>query len=302
MLCCQPSLRLATRQCNGSDLLWKTDERYDLCCGSFCNDQRSISESAYNKCCSCQSKTTWAGSERKLEVEYFSVTGQVFAIAENAFDNSDVYKIEQTNGYMTNFPNNLCNWDHASHWSNTYDASLVNMTTYWPNIVIINLRGNKIRHLPDINCLRNLDTIDLSFNALTSIRNDSINLLTKLRNLDLSYNSIKNINPYVLSQPTLSILNVNLNNNKLEQLDVTNCFPLKPFCKISFNSNTINSFVNQDNFTLNSSMQYGPGMVGLQDTNLQQWPDLVDLLNLDSLTQLGQLVQFGFDLRGIELK
>jgi len=49
-------------------------------------------------------------------------------------------------------------------------------------------------------------------------------------------------------------------------------------------------------------MQYGPGTVGLQETNLQQWPDLVDLLNLDSLTQFVQLVQFGFDLRGIKLK
>ena len=303
MLCCQPSLRLATRQCYGSDLLWKTDERDDLCCEYYCYKKTGETTSEkYNKCCACHSKTTWTEMERKLEVEYFSVTGKVFVIAENVFDDSDVYKIEQTNGYMSDIPSNLCNWDHASNWPDIYDAGLFNMTPYWSNIVIINLRENKIRHLPDINCLRNLDTIDLSFNALTSIRNNSINLLTKLRNLDLSYNSIKDIDPYVLSQPTLSILNANLNNNKVEQLDVTNCYSMKPFCKISFNSNTINIFVNNDNFTLNSSMQYGTGLVGLQNTSLQQWPDLVDLLNLDSLAQYGQLMKFTFDLRGIKLK
>ena len=300
MLCWRQGSMLATRQCNNGAL--PTDERDDLCCGSKCNDQLSVSESEYNKCCTCNSYTTLAGTERKLEIEYFSVTGQVFVIAENAFDNSDVYKIEQTNGYMTDIPSNLCNWDHYSNWLDIYDSDLFNMTMFWSNIVNINLKRNKIRHLPDINCLRNLDTIDLSFNALTLLRNNSINLLTKLRNLDLSFNSIKDMDPYVLSQPTLSILNANLNNNNIEHLDVTNCFSLKPFCYINYNSNTINSFVNQDNFTLNSSMQYGPGMVGLQDTNLQQWPDLVDLLNLDSLTQLGQLIQFGFDLRGIKLK
>jgi len=233
MLCWQPGSTLATRQCNNGDLPWKTDKRDDLCCGSFCYNQLFVSESAYYKCCSCHSKTTWAETEKKLEVEYFSLSGQVFVIAENAFDDSDVYKIEQTNGHMTDFPNNLCNWDHASNWLYIYDSGLFNMTIFWSNIVNVNLRGNKIRHLPDINCLRNLDTIDLSFNALTSLRNDSINVLTKLRNLDLSYNSIKDVDPYVLSQPTLSILNANLNNNKIEHLDVTNCFSLKPFCYIN---------------------------------------------------------------------
>ena len=303
MLCWQQGSTLATGQCNNGALPWKTDERDDLCCGSFCNDKTQGSESyEYNKCCTCNSYTTWAGTESKLEVEYVSVTGHAFAVGEYVFNDSDVYIIEHTNRHLIDIPSNLCNWDQGSNWLDIYDTLLVNMTRYWPNIVSINLRKNKIRHLPDINCLQNLDTIDLSFNALTSLRNDSINLLTKLRNLDLSYNSIKNIDPYVLSQPTLSILNANLNNNKVEQLDVTNCYSMKPFCEINYNSNTINIFVNQDNFTLDPNTEYGPGILRLQNNNIQQWPNLVSLLNLESMAQFGQLIKFGFDLRGIDLK
>ena len=235
-------------------------------------------------------------------MEFFAVTGLSFVIDNDSFNSNAVYAVELRNSYMTSIPSNICNWDKGSDFLEIYDNEFLNVTKYWPNIVILDLRGNNIRHLPNINCLTNLDTLFLSHNAITSLKNDSVNTLTKLRNLDLADNSIMEMDSYVLSQPNLSILNVDLSNNNLEELDVTNALSLKPFCSIDYNNNKIQNFVNPSGFALDPNKHYGPGMVTLRKNDIEQWPDFVTLLHLKDLTQMGQLIEFGFDLTGIKLK
>jgi len=237
-----------------------------------------------------------------LPVEFFSVTGLSFVIDSNPFNQNAVYAVELTNSYMTFIPSNLCNWDKGSDFLDIYNNEFLNVTKYWPNIVKLDFTGNNIRHIPDINCLINLDTLNVSNNAITSLKNDSFNTLTKLRNLELSGNSIKEMDPYVLSGPKLSILNAGLRNNELEELDVTNAWSLKPFCSFDFINNKIQNFVNPSDFALDPNTHYGPGEVRLRNNSIEQWPDFVSLLHLRDLTQMGQLVEFGFDLVGIKLK
>jgi len=304
--CWQLPPTLATNQCESGGSPWKTDEREDLCCRSGCDDQHQAdtTDHEYDRCCTCNTYTTWENKVQPLHIEFFSVTGLCFVIDKDIFNPNAVYGVELTESSLTFIPSNLCNWDKHSDFLNIYgnDLDLVNITKYWPNIVKLDFRRNNIRQVPDINCLTNLDTLYLANNAITSLKNDSFNTLTKLRILDLADNSIKEMDSYVLSQPKLSILNVDLSNNKLEQLDVTNAISLNPFCSIGFNFNKIQTFVNPSGFTLDPNKHYGPGLVHLSNNDIEQWPDLVSLLHLRDLTQMGQLVKIAFGVSGIKLK
>ncbi|XP_052791878.1 protein slit-like [Mya arenaria] len=108
--------------------------------------------------------------------------------------------------------------------------------------------------------------------------------------------------PYFLSQPTQSIFFADISNNQLPVLDVSNLMSLFPFCSIDYTSNVIEHLVNELDFTLDPEKHYGPGFVHLNENAFEQFPDFADLLNLESLQQLGQLISFGFDLRGLDLK
>ena len=302
--CWQLPPTLATNSCGPGGSPWKAGERDDLCCRSGCDVKHTSDQTdhEYDKCCTCDSYTTWENKAQPLHLEFFSVTGLSLVIDQDQFDQNAVYVVELRNSYMTSIPSNVCNWDKSSDFLDIYDNDLVNMTKYWQNVVRLDFLWNNIRQLPDINCLTNLDTLYLAHNAITSLKNDSFNTLTKLRKLDIAHNSIKEMDSYVISQPTLSILNVDLGNNKLEQLDVTNAMSLKPFCSIDYSLNKIQNFVNPSGFTLDPTKHYGPGFVHLRNNSIEQWPDFVSLLHLKDLTQMGQLIEFGFDLVGIKLK
>jgi hypothetical protein len=288
---------------------WSTDPRKDIRCHSSCNSQYLQTlpdeerQKNYDKCCTCQSCAVWEGHEIELFIEFVSVFGRSLVVAIQAPSENDVYKIEQKNSIMTEIPSNLCNWDKESGLKARYPNDFSIMQAYMERIVKMNFRDNKISKLPDIRCVVKLDELNLKNNKLTFISNSSFTNMDHLRTVDLSGNLIQNMDPNIFTSKNLiSLFRLDLCNNQLSNLDISNMISLYPFCHIDFSKNQITELVNTANFSMNLSFTYGPGFVSLTGNKISKFPDFVQLLKLDDITQLGHLIGFGFDFTDIPLK
>ncbi|XP_045173856.2 uncharacterized protein LOC123535311 isoform X2 [Mercenaria mercenaria] len=257
--------------------------------------------SSYEECCTCRNCMNWEGSEIDLFIEYVSVLGRSLVLSEHAPSQDEVYQIEHKDSEMTEIPSNLCNSDNDTNLMESYQELFENMTQFWGNIIKLNFESNKIRQLPDLNCLHRLDELNLKNNKLIHISNTSIFYLSSLRRVDFSGNYIQKLDPKILTSPHLSLFIANFSKNEMTQLDFSNAMSLYPFCHISYESNKITEITNELSFKLNLNKTYGPGFVSIENNLISTFPDLKELLFLDDLAQLGKLISFGFDFRGIPL-
>lgn len=94
----------------------------------------------------------------------------------------------------------------------------------YPDLVTVNLSDNNIQNLPNISCLSNMDTLDLSNNSIENINSSTFSKLTFLRYLDLSNNLISCIEPESFNYRPGSLMHIKLKRNRLKSFDITNIF------------------------------------------------------------------------------
>ncbi|XP_060568816.1 uncharacterized protein LOC132727384 [Ruditapes philippinarum] len=272
-----------------------SDNRDDLYCDNEC-----FEESAEKNCCSCNSCTSWMGEEIDLYIEELSITGKNIVLSNNQSVESNVYKIYRSQSEMKEFPVNLCKDVNDTNLGALF-TSFSNISVYRDRIVLINLEYNDIEVLADISCLYKLDELNLRYNSISYLSNMSFVNLSHLRSLRLEGNKLTVLEPNTFSSTNQHLLYVDISGNQLKTLDVSNIVPPFPFCEINVASNEITEFVNHAEFTLDTSEIYGPGFINFQDNSLQKFPDLKTLLNIDDISVLGKVWDFGFDLRGIPI-
>ncbi|KAK3085520.1 hypothetical protein FSP39_004558 [Pinctada imbricata] len=256
-------------------------ERNDIYCPVYCQDEflTVVNDLSEVDCCNCRAKALWELMQNEtfsLQIEYISRRGiaKILPLA----DKWTFLILKHNMAELRKIPINKCNF---------------------PSIVKIDLSGNSITEVGNITCLKNLDTLLLSNNNIRSISNDTFAGLTHLRKIDLSHNEIISMDHHSLSRPELGLFNVNLNNNYLEEIDVSNFVIDKSFCQIRFEENRITKLVNKGNFSLDTNVTYGQGgFVSLKNNRFETFPDF-NTLGITDLTLLGKLLHFGFDMRGL---
>ncbi|XP_060573732.1 uncharacterized protein LOC132731557 [Ruditapes philippinarum] len=256
----------------------------------------------YDTCCACRSCPVWEGTEIELFLELISVSGKSLIIYKHTPNDTDVvFKLQHTNGGLAKMPSNLCNWDNDAILKPRYHEQFESMEKIWERMVKINFKNNKISTLTNLTCLHRLDEINMNNNKLTYISNTSFTSLTYLRRIYFSGNLITKIDPGILTAVPMNLFDVDFSNNKMKELDVSNMLSLYPFCAIGFESNEITQLVNEANFKLDTTKTYGPGFVLFNNNDLQTFPDFKELLHLDDITQLGSLLNLGFNFSNIPL-
>ena len=266
---------------------WKAPKRTraDLYCPFSCRslyhktDKFDLSGYTDVNCCNCCSLPLWKFAENETSyptVEYRTRRGHAELLLH---DNQDFpYQVvEHTHGELTNIPENKCQFDR---------------------IVKMDLSGNFITEVGDINCLKMLDTINLSRNRITFISNDSFASLIYLRDIDFSFNDIRKIQVNTLSRPEIGLFQGDFNNNEMKTIDVSNFIIVKSFCNINFQYNKLIEIVNDQNLTLATNKTYGRGgFVSFRYNKFKTFPDFKKL-GVDDLTLLGKIIHYGFDFRG----
>jgi len=282
-------------------------ERDDLLCDQYCEENRNLlmdplfEYQTVDNCCTCHSCTTWRGQEVELFLEYVTVTGKTLVLSRETYNNESVYKIDHPSSELTAIPSNLCDWDNDTRLRSRFSSEFENIKQFLGQIVKIDLHSNKIRQLTDLNCMPRLDQLYLSNNRITFVSNTTFQYLSYLRDLDLSNNRITHLDPMLLYQPTLSVLYADFSFNDLAEVDVTNAITVHPFCLVDYSNNKLDIINNELDFKLNTSINYGLGIVSLADNIFKTFPDFKELFNLENLNEIGALFDGGFDFRDIQI-
>ncbi|XP_045173854.2 protein toll-like [Mercenaria mercenaria] len=254
-----------------------------------------------DECCQCHATPIWEGREEQLPMEYVSALGNAIVLHEEDVNISKVYKIEYPNEELSEIPINICNDGHYSDRTLnniiTSAHDLANITAFWPRIVRIDLSNNRLLQISDLNCLTALDTLDLSSNRIEHLSNTSFTNLTHLRVLSLHHNRIQSMDISIIAAKSMHLSHIDLSENELENLDITNFISENPFCSLDYSRNEIQELTNVLNISLNTSKHYESGVVSLQGNLFHIFPDFKELLNLNSIEQLGTVLDLGFDFR-----
>ncbi|KAK3086799.1 hypothetical protein FSP39_023622 [Pinctada imbricata] len=247
----------------------------------FCPDRCSKLTFAIDqdRCCSCDAVPEWSCdsnfTSRRLYVEYTDIKGRSIVVdQENGAH--DVIKMSHVNGYMSDFPVNLCDL---------------------PNTVEIDFSYNYIRKLCGISCLVNLDTIILKHNQITVVRQNTFLKLRHIRKVDLSYNRIALFELGTISSAGSGINHFDLSNNYLTSIDAIDIVLETPFCKTDLSDNHITEITNENEWVVKTNITYGSG--GRVDFRGNQFTKFMDFeyLGFKDLTLLGKLMGFTFDIR-----
>ncbi|XP_076071627.1 protein toll-like [Mytilus galloprovincialis] len=142
-------------------------------------------------------------------------------------------------------------------------------------IVEINFSANQIENIANIDCLHILDTLNLSFNRVSSLKNTTFRVLKYLRVLNLSYNKIQYIEPNTFNYRPGSLMKINLNRNLMESIDVTNLLIDYWFDRIDLIGNRISKFTNELSNKFNFSN--GGGTINLGHNLISEFPNLPKL-------------------------
>ncbi|KAK3599253.1 hypothetical protein CHS0354_012864 [Potamilus streckersoni] len=160
------------------------------------------------------------------------------------------------------------------------------------NITRIDFSRNRITEIGNITFLLDLSELILEENKIRHISNQTFYGLVKLRTINLSRNLIKDIDPNTISSSELNIFRLDISNNLLTEVDITNFMPEGPLCEISFDYNPIQNIVNRGGFKYNDSKQYGDGWISMKNSSLQS---LVNWTNfgLNDYTDIGKTITYG---------
>ncbi|XP_069118011.1 toll-like receptor 7 [Argopecten irradians] len=240
---------------------WRLDNMTGLYCQDSCDQDK--------KCCSCKNKRAWQLEDRieaDLHIRYTDIRGSSVVYIHSDVSDYNHTRLDYINERLRKIPSNICDF---------------------PTIVELVLDNNEIENLDGLSCLSNLDTLSLNHNNLEIIRNTTFRSLSSLRSLFLKNNKIVDIEPNSFKLCCgQSILNIDVSNNKLDSVDVTN-FVLKAFCEISYSNNTdMLDIKNELNFTLKPEEVYGSGgrinfekcsfssFFNCSDFGLDSWSDM----------------------------
>nr|XP_022294587.1 uncharacterized protein LOC111104740 [Crassostrea virginica] len=262
-----------------------TDEqnpnRTNLYCPNGCKESNHL-----NGCCLCSAVPLWELNQMKvtnLNLEYIDRRGHAVLLLPNPSEINRIptfTRITYSNGFLAFMPINLCSF---------------------PDVVAIDLSHNLLKDITGLFCLHALDTLDLSYNRITSLSNSTFSGLSVLRKIDLSHNLISEIAPYTIVQDSLEIFSVDLTYNQLVDLDLSNIIMEKSFCKLRYDHNKIEQFVNKASFKIEGNKTYADnGYVDLSYNDFKKFFNFTEL-GLTDLTLLGKLFNFAFDLRGSPL-
>ncbi|KAL4223682.1 hypothetical protein ACF0H5_017150 [Mactra antiquata] len=275
--------------CDHDSCSWKPHgpggDREDLVCHSK-NDEPH---------CLCHNCASWEGTEVDLIVEFLTILGKGVVLSEKTFNESDIYKIEQTHSELIYLPSNICNWDNESFIRGVYEDEYDNMQAFWPSVVKLDFQYNRIKRLQDINCLTKLDSINLQGNKLTYVSNHSFTSLNYLRTINFKDNRIHDIDPSTIAAPSLNLLNVDFSYNLLINVDIMNLLSLYGYCKIDFSNNNISHITNTLQQSLNTSKAYGPGVTNVRKNQIEQYPNMRNLFHLKNWIQLGLFLKIHVD-------
>ncbi|KAL4223685.1 hypothetical protein ACF0H5_017153 [Mactra antiquata] len=275
---------------------WKPDgpgkDREDLACHIGCKYEVEESD-----CCRCWNCAIWAGTEVDLFVEFVTILGKGVVLSEETYNESSIYKIEHTHSDLTDLPSNICNWDSEPFIRDLYEDEFDNMQAFWPAVVELDFQYNRIRRLQDINCLTKLDAVNLQGNKLTYVSNHSFHNLIYLRTINFTNNQIQYIDPSTIGTPTLNLINVDFSHNIMTELDIMNVLSHFGYCVLDFSHNDISHLTNKPQQSLNVSKKYGPGFTSFRNNEIVEFPNFKVLFHLEKMSQLGKLIEFGFDFR-----
>ena len=247
----------------------------------YCPKYSCTSNPQWNtdSCCSCSGLTEW---------EYYAIA--VGNLTIQTFENDTFhgavvnpnaphkyYQLLYNGRYLSEIPKNVCNFSR---------------------IVILEMVQNQIEEIPDLACLYLLDTLNVSWNNIRLLGNDTFKHNLNLRIVDLSFNLLFYIQPGFMAPRT--IVTLNLSNNYFLQYDASNAgLMFRPFCNIDLSHNRliVENITNESNITIDPSKTYGPGFVNFQYNKLQSITNLIDNLGLKNEDEIGALWDFGFDIR-----
>ncbi|KAK3102583.1 hypothetical protein FSP39_012354 [Pinctada imbricata] len=255
------------------------DNTTTLLCPDYC-----LARLENDECCFCYSVKQWeiGGAEiNELLIEYRNLNGTDVSLISNADYNSSLQSsVTHTHGMMAMLPNNICSFNE---------------------IVKIIFSNNDIATISDISCLRDIETIDLSYNKLRFISNQTFSGLGKLRNLDLSFNEISHIDPNALQGKDRAIFNINLSNLKIKNIDVSNLLFEKGFCEINYDNNKVEKISNPSGFKVVPGKTYGKGgLLSLNNCSLTQFINYTDI-GLENFSEYYKVFNYSFDTEGTEI-
>lgn len=249
---------------------WEYGNRTDLKCPKkWCEENHPT---RFVSCCVCNAKCSWEldGSLNYLRLEYTQRDGNGIVLGINVSPAA----LTHYKGMLTELPKNLCQFTA---------------------IVKLYLKHNFIASLAGISCLSNLDTLDVSYNRIRYIKNDTFTGMPMLRVLNVTHNGLEYLDPFTIANTHLKLFHVDFSYNNQKILDVSNIVPENNFCKYDFKCNQIKDFVNDGNFQINIDKIYEGGYVELIGNNFDEFFDFKEL-GLDDILVFGKILNFGFSL------
>ncbi|CAF0785744.1 unnamed protein product [Brachionus calyciflorus] len=185
-------------------------------------------------------------------------------------------RITVANSFLLNYPQNTC--------------------IYSNKLKILDLSHNNISHNltnTHFDCLINLEYLDLSYNSISIITENSFTNLTNLKELDLSYNLIQQIPTRLFYYRLPNLTFLSLKRNQIKELDVWMLF-LKSINQIDLSFNQISKFTNEIEWNINSVASYSVlanmDFIDLRFNNLTSFDD--DILRLYSICTSNDFANF----------
>ncbi|CAC5409886.1 unnamed protein product [Mytilus coruscus] len=161
------------------------------------------------------------------------------------------------------------------------------------NLVRLDLRYNELSEIGNISCLLFLDTLNLSYNRIYNIRNDTFNGLSYLRVLNVAHNGLKTLEPAAITGTDLQIFHADFSHNNLKTVEFSNMVSETDFCSIDFTSNKIKEIVNTNNFKIDLNKIYHGGSVELIGNRFSKFIDF-EKLGISEISILGKVFEYGF--------
>ncbi|CAC5386661.1 unnamed protein product [Mytilus coruscus] len=239
------------------------------CCKEKCSDFEFVTKKDA-LCCAEFAEPLWnfpkySYLQTKLQIVNYDTLEEP-QIRQHEKSNSSNYYILDYHGKLPllYFPYNICKY---------------------PDLVTVNLSDNNIQKIPNISCLSNLDTLDLSNNYLENINSSTFSKLPFLRYLDLSNNLISYIEPESFNYRPGSLMHIKLKRNRLKSFDITNIFLGFWFYEVDCIENNISKFTNKvkGKFFRKGEL-VGGGYIRMTSNNLSRIPTPKELGFADVLS------------------